>query len=137
MSGKRPSRPTHPALANPLWALIQRCWDQDPHLRPEVSEVLRVLFDLESVFHPFRWPSTCELDSFLMYSNSTAWMKLLNPGLSPYERICLILTTLSDFDEFEITGYLFGDDVQTFVDVIDEVSVYNVPPPAPGWFEPC
>ena len=43
MSGKRPSRPIHPALTEQLWTSIQRCWDQDPHLRPEVSDVLKVL----------------------------------------------------------------------------------------------
>ena len=42
-SGKRPSRPTHPTLTEQLWTSIQRCWDQDPHLRPEVSDVLKVL----------------------------------------------------------------------------------------------
>jgi hypothetical protein len=41
--GKRPPRPTHPTFTENLWTLMQRCWDQDPHLRPEVSEVLRVL----------------------------------------------------------------------------------------------
>ena len=43
MSGKRPTRPTHLALTEQLWALVKRCWDQDPHLRPGVSEVLKVL----------------------------------------------------------------------------------------------
>ena len=41
--GKRPPRPTHPTFTENLWMLMQRCWDQDPHLRPEVSEVLQVL----------------------------------------------------------------------------------------------
>jgi hypothetical protein len=43
MSGKRPPRPTHPALTDELWALMQRCWDQTPRLRPEILEVLNVL----------------------------------------------------------------------------------------------
>ena len=43
MGGKRPQRPEHPAFTDELWTLIQRCWDQDPHSRPEVSEALRVL----------------------------------------------------------------------------------------------
>ena len=37
--GKRPPRPTHPAFTENLWGLVQRCWDHNPHLRPEVSEV--------------------------------------------------------------------------------------------------
>ena len=43
IAGKRPPRPAHHQLTNQLWTLMQRCWDQDPHLRPEVSEVFRVL----------------------------------------------------------------------------------------------
>ena len=41
--GERPPRPTHPTLTENLWTLMQRCWDHDPHSRPEVSEVLQVL----------------------------------------------------------------------------------------------
>ena len=46
MDGKRPLRPTHPAFTNRLWALTRRCWAQDPHSRPVVSEVSRVLHSL-------------------------------------------------------------------------------------------
>ena len=37
--GNRPSRPAHPSCTDGLWALIQRCWDEDPHSRPEIPEV--------------------------------------------------------------------------------------------------
>jgi len=43
MAGERPPRPAHPQLTNRLWTLMQRCWNQDPLLRPEVSEVFKVL----------------------------------------------------------------------------------------------
>lgn len=43
VEGKRPQRPTHPAFTDGLWALTQRCWDQKAHLRPQVSEALRIL----------------------------------------------------------------------------------------------
>ena len=46
IDGERPSRPVHPSFTSQLWELIQRCWDQDPHSRPEVSEVLEVLAGL-------------------------------------------------------------------------------------------
>ncbi|KAF9644868.1 kinase-like protein [Thelephora ganbajun] len=46
-SGKRPSRPNHPSFTDELWALIQHCWQQDPHLRLEISEVIKVLCGLE------------------------------------------------------------------------------------------
>ena len=43
VDGERPQRPAHPALTGGLWALIQRCWDQEPHSRPGT---LRILSDL-------------------------------------------------------------------------------------------
>jgi len=46
MSGTRPSRPIRSEFTDELWSLMQRCWDQDPYLRPEVSEVLKVLTSL-------------------------------------------------------------------------------------------
>ena len=45
MAAERPPRPTHIAFTDSLWSLTQGCWDQDPHLRPEVSEVSKVLCD--------------------------------------------------------------------------------------------
>ena len=39
LRGGRPSRPEHPSCTDYLWALIKRCWDQDPGLRPEIPEV--------------------------------------------------------------------------------------------------
>ena len=72
MSGKRPPRPTHPNFTDELWELTQRCWDQDPRSRPEVSELLGVLRD-SSVFLSFqrshiRWP-----DCF-------SWLVVHQPG---------------------------------------------------------
>ena len=43
IGGMRPSRPLHPAVTGELWELMQRCWNSDPYLRPEATEVLRVL----------------------------------------------------------------------------------------------
>ena len=53
--GKRPPRPTHPNFTENLWMLMQRCWDNDPHLRPEASEVLHTLHTL-LVSNSFRSP---------------------------------------------------------------------------------
>jgi hypothetical protein len=39
LKGDRPSRPEHPSFTDDLWELIQRCWDNDPRLRPEILEV--------------------------------------------------------------------------------------------------
>lgn len=51
--GERPPRPTHPTFTDSLWKLMQRCWDPDPHSRPEASGALQVLF-APSVSCPFR-----------------------------------------------------------------------------------
>lgn len=41
--GRRPPRPEHPLVTGPLWKLMQRCWDQEPNLRPKATEVLQEL----------------------------------------------------------------------------------------------
>ena len=43
LSGERPKRPEHPSITDDLWNLNQRCWAQEPLLRPEISEVVRHL----------------------------------------------------------------------------------------------
>jgi len=43
MKGDRPQRPTNTACSDELWAIMQRCWDQEPRRRPEVLEVSQVL----------------------------------------------------------------------------------------------
>ena len=40
--GEHPPRPNHPDLTDALWRLMQRCWAQEPHLRPEMAQVLQV-----------------------------------------------------------------------------------------------
>lgn len=43
IGGKRPSRPTHPAVTERLWSFMQRCWDDDYNSRPEAAEVSEFL----------------------------------------------------------------------------------------------
>ncbi|KAF9789483.1 kinase-like domain-containing protein [Thelephora terrestris] len=43
MKGTRPPRPTHPRFTSDLWRLMQHCWDQNPHSRPEVPSILNDL----------------------------------------------------------------------------------------------
>ena len=43
IGGERPPRPAHPQFTNQLWILMQRCWNHDPFLRPDVPEVFKVL----------------------------------------------------------------------------------------------
>ena len=43
MEGRRPPRPSHPTFTDELWALTQRCWNDNPRLRPDALEISRVL----------------------------------------------------------------------------------------------
>ena len=58
-----------------------------------------------------------------MSSDPPLWKRLIDPRLPTNERIQLIETIFSDRDEVEVFKYLSGNDVQIFVDVIDEASV--------------
>ena len=55
--GERPPRPTHPGVTGGLWRLIKQCWDEDPHLRPKASEVLRILLDSSVSHSSWYYPS--------------------------------------------------------------------------------
>ena len=52
IEGRRPPRPMRPTFTEDLWMLVQRCWDHDPHLRPEASEALQTLALLVSSQRP-------------------------------------------------------------------------------------
>ena len=52
IQGRRPSRPMHPTFTKNLWTLMQRCWNHNPHERPDVSNVLQVF--TPSVSHSFQ-----------------------------------------------------------------------------------
>lgn len=48
MTGERPRRPEDPmyvarGLDDAMWALLQRCWREEPEQRPTIDEVLEVL----------------------------------------------------------------------------------------------
>ena len=120
--GRRPQRPAHPWFTGKLWRVINRCWDDDPQLRPEAPEVLQALRD-SSVSHSFRRLSVLWLDCFSVCRNPPAWKRLINPKASTKERVELIKFIFSDRDEGAAFEHLSEDDAQAFVDVIDEVSI--------------
>jgi len=93
--GTRPPRPTHRTFTEDLWTLMQRCWDHDFSLRPEVSGVFQGL----------------------------TLSRLTSSTLSAYERTRLITTIFSDQDQVKMIRQVSGDDAQTFVDVADGVRV--------------
>jgi hypothetical protein len=74
---------------------MQRCWDQDPRLRPEISDTLQVF-----------------LTALVSRSHT----------LALHERISLITMIFSDHTQVGMVGNLGRDDAQNFIDVIDEVS---------------
>lgn len=46
LQGKRPQQRANPSVTGRLWKSIQQCWNEDPQLRPEASEVLQTLLNL-------------------------------------------------------------------------------------------
>jgi len=57
-----------------------------------------------------------------MRSGDPAWKRLIGHTLATHERISLIATIFSDPNQVEMVGELSGDDAQSFIDAIDEVS---------------
>ena len=70
--GKRPPRPTHPAFTEVLWTLMQRCWDHDPHLRPEASEVSQILLTTSAPYPSGQPDSALELSRSLQAQLTSA-----------------------------------------------------------------
>lgn len=60
-----------------------------------------------------------------MYSEDTAWKRLISHPLVPDERTRLITTIFSDHNQVKMVEHLSGDDAQAFIDVIDEVSPHD------------
>lgn len=99
MHGNRPPQPTNLASSDKLWGLIQRCWDQEPLLRPKVSEVLRIL-------------PTSALDKL---------RRLYEPGMASQEfQLALGRFYCSTEYQDNVDG-LHGTDLKEFVDFLDTV----------------
>jgi len=43
IGGERPPRPDDPTLTDDVWALVGRCWAQEPQSRPKMGRVLQDL----------------------------------------------------------------------------------------------
>ena len=46
MSGRRPTRPSHPEISDRVWETIEGCWKANPTKRKRVTEVV-VVFEAE------------------------------------------------------------------------------------------
>jgi len=99
VQGKRPPRPIHPTFTEDLWTLVQRCWDQDPSLRPKISEVALQLLTL----------SVCN--------------RLVGCTPTTREHVSLIATIFLDSGQVKMVEDVSGDDAQTLIDVIDQVGL--------------
>ena len=60
-------------------------------------------------------------DLFLACSGVPAWKRAVELPLASDEQISLITHIFSDRDEIEVVEHLYGDDAQTFVDVMNKV----------------
>ena len=108
VQGDRPSRPTYPTFTEDVWALVQRCWDQEPRLRPEVQEALEI-FGSSSVSRPFLQ----QLHDFDKSSSGFHdWLSAVLYGKEYRQRV----------------PNLQGDDLVWLVDYLDEVSGRGISP---------
>ena len=62
-------------------------------------------------------------DQFLTCSRIPAWKHLVDRPHTADERVSLITVIFSDPNETEVVKGLCGDDAQSFIDVIDQVSL--------------
>jgi len=134
MRGERPPQPTRLDFTPELQTLMQRCWCQDPWLRPEVTGVqrsARLVSSLLSGDHTPVDPAVCRYPP-----NPPAWKTLISKTLTTHERVSLITTIFSDRDQVEMVSHLSGGDAQTFVDAIDEVSLSTFLSPKNGEVDP-
>ena len=61
---------------------------------------------------------------------------MISYPLSRGERTSLLTSIFDDRNEAEAVGHLFGDDAQTFVNVINEVRIYTLLLRRTGWLTP-
>ena len=116
--GKRPPRPAHSAFTDWLWELTKHCWDPEASQRPQVSQVSEVLrrLSVSTLDH-----ASIGLTGSLC-SGRSAWNRLITCPLTTPERISLIAAIFSDRDEIGEANDLCGNDAQSFIDAVDEVS---------------
>ena len=124
MRGKRPAKPTH--LTDDLWELVNRCWDQDRHNRPRMSEVLLALNPL--IHEGMRTSVMSELATFSMAApllNIQRQLRGLSASDNGYR--ALLLKLLSHRDLKSHIHALQGNDLEEFVELLDNVGEVEYP----------
>jgi len=109
-------------------------------LGPRTSLASGSLGSLANSPHPVRFSFILttirrQLDCSLMFSEVPAWKRLISHPLAAHERISLINTIFLDNNQVEMVGRLQGEDAQTFIDIIDEVSPHNFTPKGQSNFD--
>jgi len=98
VQGNRPLQPAHPSFTVDLWTLMQSCWGHDPQSRPTIPKVVMEVLTL-------------------LIRN-----RLISRAPAIHERITPIAAIFLDHDQVEAVKHLSEDEVQTVIDVVDEVS---------------
>lgn len=108
IQGRRPLQPHHPDFTGSLWKLVQRCWNQEPSLRPGAIETLEGL----------------------LVCDPPVWKRLIIHKPPMEECIPLLENIFShhcEVDEFE---FLSRDNAQVFINIVDgALDRLNVLPP--------
>ena len=120
ISGKRPSRPTHSALTDSLWELMNQCWDQDRRIRPRMLEALLALTSLiHKRTRPSRPPSaTANLQTLV----SDIQQRLENPNLPNEEYRPLLYALLGRQNLKSYIDSLQNGDLLGFAELLDKAS---------------
>jgi len=124
IEGGRPPRPVHPSFTLELWKLMQRCWDQNPYSRPEISEVLGVLTGLSvlrslprNVIHRPDHPPVCRDSS--SSSNPSHRLHFLEKSSPQFPD--QLASILSEKEYRDYASGLQGEDLVWLVDFLDGV----------------
>ena len=98
IQAERPPRPTHPSFTDDLWILMQSCWNHNPKLRPNASEVLKAIT-----------LSLCK--------------RFVDRTLPTDDRACLITAVFSKPDQAKMARQVPSEEAQNLIDVIYGVSL--------------
>ena len=117
--GKRPPRPAHSTLTGGLWELMNRCWDQNPHNRPRMLEVLLALNPLT---HEYTRPSGAlqvTADVPTLVSVTQQQVENTDPLNGEYRPFLHALLSHRDLKIY--VNSLQRDDLQRFIELLDKV----------------
>jgi hypothetical protein len=118
MEGERPPRPTHATFTNGLWELMQQCWNQERHDRPQT---LDVLLALDSFMPSPMLPCFASAAAGAPTPVSDIQQQLggLKPSSKEFRLLLLALLNHQDLKPHILD--LQGNDLGRFVELLDDV----------------